>query len=166
MACFAAPMAVYYLWNVRYVGWLVSRNASEGGVGETTASMGAVVINGIKILLGRPVTGFLPSANPSSARRWPIWATSSGPATANLGMIGQGRNIVVLIAVVFVVALATAVPAVCGCASAAWVCCPLSAFWGITSNWRSATVLSLSRSRRSGWKIITVTSKVITLVGS
>ena len=64
VACFAAPMAVYYLWNVRYVGWLVSRNASEGGVGETTASMGAVVINGIKILLGRPVTGFFAEREP------------------------------------------------------------------------------------------------------
>ncbi|MBM6901431.1 hypothetical protein H6B10_17580, partial [Gemmiger formicilis] len=23
-ACFAAPMAIYYLWNIRYVGWLVA----------------------------------------------------------------------------------------------------------------------------------------------
>lgn len=31
LACFAAPMAIYYLWNVRYVGWLVSRSASDSG---------------------------------------------------------------------------------------------------------------------------------------
>ena len=39
-ACFAAPMAIYYLWNIRYVGWLVARNSDSGGVGETTASLG------------------------------------------------------------------------------------------------------------------------------
>ena len=108
VACFAAPMAVYYLWNVRYVGWLVSRNASEGGVGETTASMGAVVINGIKILLGRPVTGFFAEREPQFRQAMADMGHQFWTSDGKLGMIGQGRNIVVLIAVVFVVALATA----------------------------------------------------------
>lgn len=57
-------MAIYYLWNVRYVGWLVSRSASDSGVGETSAPLSAVVVNGIKILLGQPVEGFTPSVIP------------------------------------------------------------------------------------------------------
>ena len=108
VACFAAPMAVYYLWNIRYVGWLVSRNASEGGVGETTASMGAVVINGVKILLGRPVTGFFAEREPQFRQAMADMGHQFWTSDGKLGMIGQGRNIVVLIAVVFVVALATA----------------------------------------------------------
>lgn len=76
-------MAIYYLWNVRYVGWLVSRSASDSGVGETSAPLSAVVVNGIKILLGQPVEGFTPSARPSSALRWLTWATSSGRVTAS-----------------------------------------------------------------------------------
>ena len=76
LACFAAPMAIYYLWNVRYVGWLVSRSASDSGVGETSAPLSAVVVNGIKILLGQPVEAFTPSVRHSSALRWPTWATS------------------------------------------------------------------------------------------
>lgn len=83
VACFAAPMAIYYLWNVRYVGWLVSRSASDSGVGETSAPLSAVVVNGIKILLGQPVEGFTPSVRHSSALRWPTWATSSGRVTAS-----------------------------------------------------------------------------------
>ena len=83
VACFAAPMAIYYLWNVRYVGWLVSRSASDSGVGETSAPLSAVVVNGIKILLGQPVEASTPSVRHSSALRWPTWATSSGRVTAS-----------------------------------------------------------------------------------
>ena len=108
VACFAAPMAVYYLWNVRYVGWLVSRNASEGGVGETTASMGAVVVNGIKILLGQPVTGFFAEREPQFCQAMADMGHQFWTSDGKLGMIGQGRNIVVLIAAVFVAALFTA----------------------------------------------------------
>lgn len=31
IACFAAPMLIYYFWNIRYVGILVAKSASEGG---------------------------------------------------------------------------------------------------------------------------------------
>ena len=78
IACFAAPMLIYYFWNIRYVGILVAKSASEGGTGETSAPLSAVVINGIKILLGQPVEAFTPSARASSPKPWPIWATSSG----------------------------------------------------------------------------------------
>ena len=108
VACFAAPMAVYYLWNVRYVGWLVSRNASEGGVGETTASMGAVVINGIKILLGRPVTGFFAEREPQFRQAMADMGHQFWTSDGKLSMIGQGRNVVALIAIVFVVAILAA----------------------------------------------------------
>ena len=63
--------------------WLVSRSASDSGVGETSAPLSAVVVNGIKILLGQPVEAFTPSARHSSALRWPTWATSSGRVTAS-----------------------------------------------------------------------------------
>ena len=108
VACCAAPMAVYYLWNVRYVGWLVSRNASEGGVGETTASMGAVVINGIKILLGRPVTGFFAEREPQFRQAMADMGHQFWTSDGKLGMIGQGRNVVALIAIVFAVAILAA----------------------------------------------------------
>lgn len=58
LACFAAPMAIYYLWNVRYVGWLVSRSASDSG--RRRDERPAVRRRGqrLKILLGQPVEGF------------------------------------------------------------------------------------------------------------
>ncbi len=62
IACFAAPMLIYYFWNIRYVGILVAKSASEGGTGETSAPLSAVVINGIKILLGQRWRAFTPSA--------------------------------------------------------------------------------------------------------
>ena len=97
-------------------------------------------------------TGFFAEREPQFRQAMADMGHQFWTSDGKLGMIGQGRNVVALIAVVFVVASwRRLVPAVCGCALAAWACCPLSAFWAITSNWRSATVLSLSRSRRSGW---------------
>ena len=107
LACFAAPMAIYYLWNVRYVGWLVSRSASDSGVGETSAPLSAVVVNGIRILLGQPVEALRRARGPvphcDGRHGPPVW-TSDG----KLSMIGQGRNVVALIAIVFVVAVLAA----------------------------------------------------------
>ena len=105
VACFAAPLAVYYLWNVRYVGYLVAKNSSGGGVGETTAVLSDVVVNGIRILLGQPVEGFfaerkdqfLQAISDMGAQFW----TSAG----TVSMIGQGRNVVILILVVFLLAV-------------------------------------------------------------
>ncbi len=107
-ACFAAPMAVYYLWNVRYVGWLVARNTSEGGVGETTASLGQVVVNGIKILLGQPVEGFFEERRPQFLQAMADMGHQFWTSDGKLSMIGQGRNVVALILLVFLLAAVVA----------------------------------------------------------
>ena len=107
-ACFAAPMAVYYLWNVRYVGWLVARNSSSGGVGETSAALSDVVINGVKILLGLPVEGFFAERRPQFLQAMADMGAQFWTDAGKLSMIGQGRNVVLLILAVFAVAFAVA----------------------------------------------------------
>ena len=104
VACFAAPMLIYYFWNIRYVGILVAKSASEGGTGETSAPLSAVVINGIKILLGRPVTGFFAEREPQFRQAMADMGHQFWTSDGKLGMIGQGRNVVVLILLVFLVA--------------------------------------------------------------
>ena len=108
LACFAAPMAIYYLWNVRYVGWLVSRSASDSGVGETSAPLSAVVVNGIKILLGQPVEGFYAEREAQFRTAMADMGHQFWTSDGKLSMIGQGRNVVALIAIVFVVAILAA----------------------------------------------------------
>ena len=57
-ACLAAPTAQYLLWN-NYIAGLVRQNAAAGGMGDTaSASLPAVVINGVKLLLGLPVESY------------------------------------------------------------------------------------------------------------
>lgn len=107
-ACFAAPMAVYYLWNVRYVGWLVARNSSSGGVGETSAALSDVVINGIKILLGQPVEGFFAQRQPQFLQAMADMGAQFWTDAGKLSMIGQGRNVALLILAVFAVAFVVA----------------------------------------------------------
>ena len=107
-ACFAAPMAVYYLWNVRYVGWLVARNSSSGGVGETSAALSDVVINGIKILLGQPVEGFFAERQPQFLQAMADMGAQFWTDAGKLSMIGQGRNVVLLILAIFAVAFVVA----------------------------------------------------------
>ena len=108
LACFAAPMAIYYLWNVRYVGWLVAKSASEGGTGETSAPLSAVVINGIKILLGQPVEGFYAEREAQFRTAMADMGHQFWTSDGKLSMIGQGRNVVALIAIVFAVAILAA----------------------------------------------------------
>lgn len=108
VACFAAPMAVYYLWNIRYVGWLVARNSDSGGVGETTASLPQVVVNGIKILLGQPVEGFFAERKPQFLQAMADMGHQFWTSDGKLSMIGQGRNVVVFILLVFAVAFVVA----------------------------------------------------------
>ena len=108
LACFAAPMAVYYLWNVRYVGQLVAKSASNSGVGETSAPLSAVVVNGIKILLGQPVEGFYAEREAQFRQAMADMGHQFWTTDGKLSMIGQGRNVVALIAVVFVVAILAA----------------------------------------------------------
>ena len=103
-ACFAAPMAVYYLWNTRYVGWLVARNASESGVGETSAALSDVVVNGVKILLGQPVEGFFAERQPQFLQAMADMGAQFWTSDGKLSMIGPGRNVVALILAVFALA--------------------------------------------------------------
>ena len=57
-ACLAAPAAQYLLWN-NYIAGLVRRNAAAGGMGDTaSASLPAVVVNGLKLLLGLPAESY------------------------------------------------------------------------------------------------------------
>lgn len=108
LACFAAPMAVYYLWNVRYVGLLVAKSAGDSGVGETSAPLSAVVVNGIKILLGQPVEGFYAEREPQFRQAMADMGHQFWTSDGKLSMIGQGRNVVALTAVVFIVAILAA----------------------------------------------------------
>ena len=101
-------MAIYYLWNVRYVGWLVSRSASDSGVGETSAPLSAVVVNGIKILLGQPVEGFYAERAAQFRTAMADMGHQFWTSDGKLSMIGQGRNVVALIAIVFAVAILAA----------------------------------------------------------
>ena len=101
-------MAIYYLWNVRYVGWLVSRSASDSGVGETSAPLSAVVVNGIKILLGQPVEGFYAEREAQFRTAMADMGHQFWTSDGKLSMIGQGRNVVALIAIVFAVAILAA----------------------------------------------------------
>ena len=104
IACFAAPMLIYYFWNIRYVGILVAKSASEGGTGETSAPLSAVVINGIKILLGQPVEGFYAERQSQFTQAMADMGHQFWTSDGRLSMIGQGRNVVVLILLVFLVA--------------------------------------------------------------
>ena len=104
-ACFAAPLAVYYLWNVRYVGYLVAKNSSGGGVGETTAALSDVVVNGIRILLGQPVEGFFAERKPQFLQAIADMGAQFWTDAGNMSMVGQGRNVVILILAVFLLAV-------------------------------------------------------------
>jgi hypothetical protein len=97
-------MLIYYFWNIRYVGILVAKSASEGGTGETSAPLSAVVINGIKILLGQPVEGFYAERQSQFTQAMADMGHQFWTSDGRLSMIGQGRNVVVLILLVFLVA--------------------------------------------------------------
>ena len=107
-ACFAAPLAVYYLWNVRYVGYLVAQNTSDGGVGETTAALSDVVVSGIRILLGQPVEGFFAERQSQFLQAIADMGAQFWTSAGALSMIGQGRNVVILILAVFLLAVCLA----------------------------------------------------------
>lgn len=93
---------------MRYVGWLVSRSASDSGVGETSAPLSAVVVNGIKILLGQPVEGFYAEREAQFRTAMADMGHQFWTSDGKLSMIGQGRNVVALIAIVFAVAILAA----------------------------------------------------------
>ncbi|MGN0651968.1 MAG: hypothetical protein ACI4KN_03100, partial [Gemmiger sp.] len=105
LCSFAAPMAIYYFWNVRYVSMLVARSASEGGTGETSTPLASVVVNGIKILLGQPVEGFYAERQPQFEQAMADMGHQFWTADGKLSMIGQGRNVVIFILLIFALAV-------------------------------------------------------------
>ena len=94
--CLAAPLSVYLVWN-RYIAGLVAANAAGGGMGETTPPLGAVVVNGVKMLLGRPVSAYF------EGRRAQFYAAAAAMGhqfwswDGRMSMVGQGCRVTALI---------------------------------------------------------------------
>ena len=102
-ACLAAPTAQYLLWN-QYIAGLVRQNAAAGGMGDTaSASLPAVVANGLKLLLGLPVESYF------EARSEIFWQYGSAMADAfwhrKVSVFGAGAAVAALTLAVFLAAV-------------------------------------------------------------
>lgn len=103
LLCLAAPLLQYGVWSA-HITPLVLKNAASGGMGDTAgASLPEVAVNGIKMLLGLPVTDYF------EARRTLFTdygaALQSAFFTRNVSMLGTGLAVVVLVGVLFLLAL-------------------------------------------------------------
>ena len=103
LVCLAAPLAQYQVWSA-HIAPLVLKNAASGGMGDTAgASLPEVAVNGVKMLLGLPVTDYF------EARRTLFTdygaALQSAFFTRNVSMLGTGLAVVVLAGVLFLLAL-------------------------------------------------------------
>lgn len=105
-AAFAAPLAVYYFWNIRYVARVVSRNAATGGMGDTSQPLTEVAKNGLLMLLGLPVGEYY------EARRERYQAMLAAMQDAflhsKITMLGAGAVVVAFLAVLLLGALVLA----------------------------------------------------------
>lgn len=102
-ACLAAPAAQYLLWN-NYIAGLVRQNAAAGGMGDTaSASLPAVVVNGLKLLLGLPAESYF------EARSDLFWQYCSAMTDAffhrDVSVFGTGAAVVALTLAVFLAAV-------------------------------------------------------------
>ena len=102
-ACLAAPTAQYLLWN-NYIAGLVRQNAAAGGMGDTaSASLPAVVVNGVKLLLGLPVESYF------EARSDLFWQYGSAMTDAfwhrKVSVFGTGAAVAALTLAVFLAAV-------------------------------------------------------------
>ena len=102
-ACLAAPTAQYLLWN-NYIAGLVRQNAAAGGMGDTaSASLPAVVVNGLKLLLGLPAESYF------EARSDLFWQYGSAMTDAffhrDVSVFGTGAAVVALTLAVFLAAV-------------------------------------------------------------
>lgn len=102
-ACLAAPTAQYLLWN-NYIAGLVRQNAAAGGMGDTaSASLPAVVVNGVKLLLGLPVESYF------EARSDLFWQYGSAMTDAfwhrKVSVFGTGAAVAALTLAVFLSAV-------------------------------------------------------------
>lgn len=107
-ACFAAPMLIYYFWNIRYVGAIVAKNAQEGGTGETSLPLSGVVVNGIKVLLGQPVPAEYSARTDQFLQAMQDMGHQYFTADGRLSMIGQGVIVTAFILFLFAVAVLVA----------------------------------------------------------
>ncbi len=103
--CMAAPLVLYYLWNIRYVGALVAQNSAAGGMGDTTPSLAQVVLNGVGLLLGRPATGFYAEREAQFRQAMADMSAQFWTDAGTVSMVGQGCRVVALILVVFAAAV-------------------------------------------------------------
>ena len=102
-ACLAAPTAQYLLWN-NYIAGLVRQNAAAGGMGDTaSASLPAVVVNGVKLLLGLPAESYF------EARSDFFWQYGSAMTDAfwhrKVSVFGTGAAVAALTLAVFLAAV-------------------------------------------------------------
>lgn len=103
LACLAAPLVQYTAWSA-HITPLVLKNAASGGMGDTAgASLPEVAVNGVKMLLGLPVTDYF------EARRTLFGeygtALQSAFFTRNVSMLGTGAVVAAVAVVLFVLAL-------------------------------------------------------------
>lgn len=103
LACLAAPLVQYAVWSA-HITPLVLKNAASGGMGDTAgASLPEVAVNGVKMLLGLPVTDYF------EARRTLFGeygaALQSAFFTRNVSMLGTGAVVATVVVVLFVLAL-------------------------------------------------------------
>lgn len=101
-AVFAAPLAIYALWN-RYTAALVARHAAAGGLGSTSEALGTVAVSGLKMLLGLPVGAYYEARRARYAQAlsdmWDAFLHT------RLTMIGPGRAVTGMILVLFALAV-------------------------------------------------------------
>ena len=102
-AALAAPVAQYLVWG-RHTAALVQRNAAAGGMGDTaSASLPAVVVNGLKLLLGLPAESYF------EARRELFWQYGDAMADAffhrTLSVFGAGAAVAALVLAAFLAAV-------------------------------------------------------------
>lgn len=103
LACLAAPLVQYLCWSA-HITPLVLKNAQSGGMGDTAgASLPEVAVNGVRMLLGLPVTDYF------EARRTLFQsygaAMQSAFFTRNVSMLGTGAAVAVLSLVLFALAI-------------------------------------------------------------
>lgn len=103
LVCLAAPLVQYLCWSAHTTP-LVLKNAAQGGMGDTAgASLPEVAVNGIKMLLGLPVTDYFESRrtlfNEYGA------AMQDAFVHRNVSMLGTGVAVTVLVLVLFALAL-------------------------------------------------------------
>lgn len=92
---FAGPVMIYLVWNVWYVQKLTAQNSASGGLGDTSQALTTVALNGIKMLLGLPVTDYYEARRERFHRSAAqIWAAFfDRPIT----MLGTGFVVVLLL---------------------------------------------------------------------